>query len=845
MSQGLPSEDHDVFLSHSSADEWHLIPGDPWQEPLEEALDASRTCAVFLGLTGLGAWQNEEMRSSLETRVGNRSFRVIPILLPGSFEPRKEELPRFLRRLTWVDFRSGLEDEDAFHRLVSGIQGKAPGPGRGEPAKRPHPYRCMAQPPDEWVHRREYDEVLEALCPKDGLQVSRSVGITTALRGAGGFGKTALAQKLCFDERVREAYPDGILWVTMGEDLTEAGRLSRIRDLIRGWTEKEAPAFETVDGAGTALRNLLAGLRVLLVIDDAWSSLDVNPLKGLDSGSALLITTRVAHVLPEKSTSFPVDSMDSSEAFALLGLGLPSNDLPPKEIKGLAARLGEWALLLRLVNGTLKNLAKHGLSVQEAIQRANEDLDAEGFSAFDQNDPDSRHAAAARALLVSVKYLSEVDQNQFFELAIFPENEDTPLSVLSRYWDLSPSRTRKLFGKLNDFSLLRELNPKEESIRLHDVTRKILQELKAETLPALHGRLLDACRPESGKWEDLPVGESYLWRRLRNHFIGAERQPEFEVLLKSFSFIEAKLMATDVNSLIADYEAFAAESSQLRLIRDALRLSAHVLSKDRKQLASQLLGRLPDRREAGLNAVLEGAKSPPGGLWLRLRAGGLTQPGGALIRTFVGNTAKVQAVAVVDGRHAISADGALRIWDLESGQTLKILEGYTAGVRAVAVVNGRRAISGSADGTLRLWDLESGKTLKTLEGHTSGIRAVAVVDSRRAISGSADGMLRLWDLENGQTLKILQGLTQRANAVAVVDGRRAISVSYNTIRLWDLESGQSLKNLKGHTAWVTAVAVVDDRRVISGSADGTLRVWDLESGETLQILEGHMRDTLR
>ena len=104
---------YDVFLSHSSADKpavedlarrlrelgiepfldkWHLIPGDPWQEALEEALDASRTCAVFLGPKGLGAWQNEEMRSALATRVRNRSFRVIPVLLPGSFEPRKEDL---------------------------------------------------------------------------------------------------------------------------------------------------------------------------------------------------------------------------------------------------------------------------------------------------------------------------------------------------------------------------------------------------------------------------------------------------------------------------------------------------------------------------------------------------------------------------------------------------------------------------------------------------------------------------------------------------------------------------------------------------------------------------------
>ena len=528
---------YDVFLSHSSADKpaveelalklrkaeitpfldkWNLIPGRLWQPDLEAGLRNSRACIIFVGSEGIGPWHRQEMLVALDRAARDPAFPVIPVLLPGFKKP--SDIPDFLALRTWVEF-SSLEDEDAFHRLVSGIQGKAPGPGRGEPAKRPLPYRCMAQPPDEWVHRREYDEVLEALCPKDGLQAGRSVGITTALRGAGGFGKTALAQKLCFDERVREAYPDGILWTTMGEDLTESGRLSRIRDLIRGWTEKEAPAFETVDGAGTALRNLLVGLRVLLVIDDAWSSLDVNPLKGLDSGSALLITTRVAHVLPEKSISVSVDSMASSEAVALLGLGLPSNDLPPREIKGLAARLGEWALLLRLVNGTLKDLVKRGLSVSEAIQRANDDLDAEGFSAFDQNDPDSRHAAASRTLLVSVKYLSETDRNLFFELAIFPEDEDISLSVLSRYWGLNPSRIRKLFGKLNDLSLLRELDPKEESIRLHDVTRKILQEQRAEALPRLHGRFLETCRPESGKWEDLSVGESYLWRRLRDHFI--------------------------------------------------------------------------------------------------------------------------------------------------------------------------------------------------------------------------------------------------------------------------------------------------------------------------------------
>ncbi len=232
---------YDVFLSHASADKpavehlarklreegiepfldkWHLIPGEPWQEALEEALDQSRTCAVFLG-KALGPWQNEEMRSALESRVSDGTFRVIPVLLPGGREPGREKLPRFLRRLTWVDFRADIDNEDAFRRLLAGIQGKEPG----------------------------RDALLAS-----GTGRATTVGITTAIHGAGGFGKTALAIELCYDEQIRERFPDGILWTTMGEEIDAAGRLARVRDLIRWWTDEDPPAFETVSAASARLR---------------------------------------------------------------------------------------------------------------------------------------------------------------------------------------------------------------------------------------------------------------------------------------------------------------------------------------------------------------------------------------------------------------------------------------------------------------------------------------------------------------------------------------------------------------------------------------------------------------
>ena len=141
-----------VFLSYSSADKpavealaqrllaagirpwldsWNLVPGDPWEEAIEQALDTCGTCAVFLGPSGIGPWHNEEMRVALDRRARDRTrtFRVIPVLLPGADPADPATLPRFLGRMTWVDFRGGLDDVEAFRRLEAGIRGVAPGPG--------------------------------------------------------------------------------------------------------------------------------------------------------------------------------------------------------------------------------------------------------------------------------------------------------------------------------------------------------------------------------------------------------------------------------------------------------------------------------------------------------------------------------------------------------------------------------------------------------------------------------------------------------------------------------------------------------------------------------------------
>jgi signal transduction histidine kinase len=118
----------DQFSLRPFFNKWQLIPGDPWQEGLEQALNNSYTCAAFIGPGGMAPWHNEEIRLALDDCVQQDDFRVIPVLLPGSTLPERGQVPRFLSRLTWVDFRDyGLDDAEALHKLVAGIRGIPPG----------------------------------------------------------------------------------------------------------------------------------------------------------------------------------------------------------------------------------------------------------------------------------------------------------------------------------------------------------------------------------------------------------------------------------------------------------------------------------------------------------------------------------------------------------------------------------------------------------------------------------------------------------------------------------------------------------------------------------------------
>ena len=102
-------------------DEEQLPPGRLWQELLEEQIESVKTAAVFVGDSGMGPWQNMEVRAFLQEFV-RRKCPVIPVILREC--QNVPQLPLFLSQLTWVDFRK--ETPDPFLRLLWGITGVKP-----------------------------------------------------------------------------------------------------------------------------------------------------------------------------------------------------------------------------------------------------------------------------------------------------------------------------------------------------------------------------------------------------------------------------------------------------------------------------------------------------------------------------------------------------------------------------------------------------------------------------------------------------------------------------------------------------------------------------------------------
>jgi WD40 repeat protein len=225
-----PAQRFDVFLSHNSRekpvveriaeklkregfepwlDKWCLTPAGDWQDELASGLRASGACAVFVGPSGIGSWEDLEYKLATDRMAKDRAFRVFLVLLPGLPEPfDASALPPFLSTRTWIDLRKGIEDARSFQSLINGIKGLPLGPERAiEPRNDICPYRGL-QPFDEdhaeFFFGRDGD--IQRLIEK--LKVTRFLAVI----GSSGSGKSSLVRAGVVPALKKGVLPESDTW---------------------------------------------------------------------------------------------------------------------------------------------------------------------------------------------------------------------------------------------------------------------------------------------------------------------------------------------------------------------------------------------------------------------------------------------------------------------------------------------------------------------------------------------------------------------------------------------------------------------------------------------------------
>jgi len=455
-------------------------PGD-FEQQIKHAIETAEYLVVVITPGALrSTWVQKEWRYARENGVC-----ICPIepKLQSSEELEVKQLrarwPRWMQQIQTFDF------DKYWDRFVAVLQS----PCQATRA----PFLAPGLPSNFVKRASESSRIIKGILDPEQKNPSAK---TVVLYGSGGFGKTSLALDVCHYEEVFAAFDGGILWATLGEQPSPMSELTKIYAALTG----ERPQFANLDDAMVGVSQKLTGKRCLLVVDDVWEERSLKPFLQGGEQTSRLITTRLFNLavdVAEKSNRVNVAELSKDEAEEVLTSGLqpPSGLLPG--FRELAARLGEWPLLLQLVNRAMLKQIALGDSVEGALEWVNDVHKKQGVGAFDRENATQREEAIAKTVDLSLSLL-KADRERCLELAVFPEDTDIPLGVIAMIWQKDETATRMLADRMNDLALIKlELSrtpgavQTSVSVRLHDAMRAFFAGQLAN--PAtLHARLADA-----------------------------------------------------------------------------------------------------------------------------------------------------------------------------------------------------------------------------------------------------------------------------------------------------------------------------------------------------------------
>ncbi|WP_285564986.1 benzoate transporter [Streptomyces sp. RTGN2] len=216
---------------------------------------------------------------------------------------------------------------------------------------------------------------------------------------------------------------------------------------------------------------------------------------------------------------------------------------------------------------------------------------------------------------------------------------------------------------------------------------------------------------------------------------------------------------------------------------------------------------------------------------------------------------------------AARSDNSIAVFDAcapRGSAPVATLRGHYSPALALVAIEGpgasSRLASASADGSVRLWNLDTEEALAIRKDHKFSVRCLA---SKRAeggvllASGGSDGNLRIWEAadlaQHGRTIRCGQHIV---NDVAFAPGRgpagpQLVTAGQSgTLRFWEPDTGPEavyeFDPGDGELNAVTAFPVHGHRVAFAAAGSTSIHVWDpVADRHLLQIVTGYRVNALR
>jgi DNA-binding SARP family transcriptional activator len=361
---------------------------------------------------------------------------------------------------------------DAMLRGDDALGDEEPDAGRASvPAS---PAQLPPVPADFTGRAAQIDALVRRLEPADVVPVC-------VVTGKGGTGKSTLAVRV--GHELASRYPDGQLVASLrGMTDTPAPPEAVLAQFLAALGDTDPPA--TRAERSRRYRSLLAGRRVLVVLDDAATEAQVRPLLPGTAGCAVLVTSRGRLPGLAGADLVELDVLDAAEATAMLAriAGPARVAREPEAARALVERCGRLPLAVRIVGARLATrqhwtLAHLAGRLDDEERRLDElavgDLQVRASLGLSYAALDAR----ARRGLRRLGLLGLADFPAWVLAALLDTTEADADAVLERLLD----------AQLLDFALVDEAG--QSRYRLHDLLRIYAAERAAEEEP---GADLDA-----------------------------------------------------------------------------------------------------------------------------------------------------------------------------------------------------------------------------------------------------------------------------------------------------------------------------------------------------------------